>query len=870
MNRRIKQLDLELTRETTELDGLSHYHSAHALLRLTGRPLGVGVIPIHGDCLDSQWADRVFEQDILESLAAAHLHAYISGAAPGPGKDFLKLPAPPSIEEDDLPSITVAVCTRNRPESLRRCLDSLAGLDYRSLEILVVDNAPDSDVTERIVRDFYPQFRYVCEPLAGLDRARNRAILEAGGDVIAFSDDDCVVDANHPLAVGRVFAEAADVMAVTGLVIPYELETEAQILFESYGGFGRGFRRRWYRVGRGHRRHTARLYGGTGQFGTGANMAYRRCLFDRIGLFDPALDVGTVTQGGGDLEMFFRVLKEGHTLVYEPSAIVRHRHRKEYAELHEQITNNGIGFYSYLVRTAAAYPEERAALWRLGLWWMWWRHARRLIVSFIQPLPFPRDLIWAELWGSLAGLLRYRKAQRQAVNQEGGVETGPTRSRVVSSEVVETPPEPSKWAEAVAVRTLSLDEPLAQLRDVAGYEKTRLFVTREGVPVGCAEIENSGRPISRLELADQLVEQLGFLLLGADGASLDPDDPARLDRLRRRYTQGSRRGSDRQEHPALLLRASVVVATRDRPVDLRRCLECLSKQQTSADFEIIVVDNNPSSGQTPGVVADFPGVRLVNESRKGLAYARNAGIAESSGEIIVTTDDDTVIPPQWLDRILAPFCRNDVAVVTGNVLPFELETRAQQQFELYGGLGRGFDRREAGAEWFASFRLKAVPTWELGATANAAFRTSIFSDPRIGMLPEELGPGTPAPVGEDTYVFYRVLKSGYTLVYEPAAYLWHIHRRTGAELRRQLFGYSKGHVAYHLLTVFRDGDLRGLRRVFLSLPRIHAVRLVRRMLGRSSYPAHLVLLEALGNLLGPWGLSVSSLRVRLLGRGRRR
>ena len=66
-------------------------------------------------------------------------------------------------------------------------------------------------------------------------------------------------------------------------------------------------------------------------------MAYRKSVFDQIGFFDPALDVGTVTNGGGDLEMFFRVLKHGYTLVYEPKAIIRHRHRREYADL--KITN---------------------------------------------------------------------------------------------------------------------------------------------------------------------------------------------------------------------------------------------------------------------------------------------------------------------------------------------------------------------------------------------------------------------------------------------------------------------------------------------------------------------------------------------------
>ena len=94
------------------------------------------------------------------------------------------------------------------------------------------------------------------------------------------------------------------------------METEPQILFEEYGGFGRGFERKWHRFGKSQCQRLARNCIGSGQFGTGANMSYRRAIFSEIGYFDPALDVGTATQGGGDLDMFFRVLKAGHTLVY--------------------------------------------------------------------------------------------------------------------------------------------------------------------------------------------------------------------------------------------------------------------------------------------------------------------------------------------------------------------------------------------------------------------------------------------------------------------------------------------------------------------------------------------------------------------------
>jgi hypothetical protein len=82
--------------------------------------------------------------------------------------------------------------------------------------------------------------------------------------------------------------------------------------------------------------------------------------------------------------------------------------------LRTQITNNGLGFYAYLVRTAHAYPEDRGAIARLALWWMWWWHARRLVRSLVRPSAFPIDLVVAELKGSFVGLRRYASARRHA------------------------------------------------------------------------------------------------------------------------------------------------------------------------------------------------------------------------------------------------------------------------------------------------------------------------------------------------------------------------------------------------------------------------------------------------------------------------
>ena len=191
-------------------------------------------------------------------------------------------------------------------------------------------------------------------------------------------------------------------------------------------------------------------------------------------------------------------------------------------------------------------------------------------------------------------------------------------------------------------------------------------------------------------------------------------------------------------------------------------------------------------------------------------------------------------------------------------------------FEHNAGLGRAFERREYDLAWFRSFRHKGVPTWFIGATANAAFRASLFRDPRVGLMEEALGAGMPAGVGEDTYTFYRALRAGYTVVYEPSAYVSHRHRRTMKALRGQIAAYSRGHVAYHLLTFVRDRDVRGLIHVAAAMPywraRQFAAWLRDAPRGRARYPLPLMLLETWNNLLGPVALWQSLRRVRQIGR----
>ena len=410
---------------------------------------------------------------------------------------------------------------------------------------------------------------------------------------------------------------------------------------------------------------------------------------------------------------------------------------------------------------------------------------------------------------------------------------------------------PPRDPHAVAIRTIDLSRPVCPLADVSEYAGVRLLVTWESRPLGYVEISNRHQPVSLTRLRHEIATKLAPQLL--------------QERLRQSFAPPGHIAST--TGPATLpahIPVSVVIATYDRPDDLRNCLRCLTQQDSPRSLEIIVVDNHPASGATPSVATEFPGVVLLNEPRQGLSCARNRGFRASHGSIVVTTDDDVTMPPNWLEKLLSPFVQYDVMAVTGNVLPLELDTAAQRLFEAYGGLGRGFERLVVDGNWFRQFR-SAVPTWTLGATANAAFRATIFAQPQIGLLDETLGPGTPAGCGEDTYLFYKILKANWTLAYEPSAFVFHRHRRDLGALRQQLYNYSKGHVAYHLTTLLRDRDLRALVRLGIRLPQTYLHRLKDRLLRRSDYPASLIFLEIMGNLAGPWALWRSRRRLRHRG-----
>ncbi len=418
---------------------------------------------------------------------------------------------PRSVAAPALPSLTVAVCTRNRLDDLARCLDGIARLDYPNLDILVVDNSPRDGSAETFVRSTHPRVRYIAEPCPGLNWARRRAVAATDRDVLAFVDDDVVVEPGWARALGGVLAENPDVHAVTGLVMPLELSHVPQHLFERAGGLGRGFERRWLRRRRDEL--TAARFANTSFCGVGAAMAFRRAVFAQVGSFDPALGAGTATGGGDDLDLFFRVLKAGHTLVYEPAAAARHRHRREMEALRSQLENWCRGMLAYLERTRRVYPDEARMIGRLATRLLAIYYPRRVLQSCFDSRLIV-GLTLAEWRGARSGRQRYAEARQHARD------LAITFQRQYDDIAAEGRPRVEHrgaGGSAAGRAHVDLADPLpASLPNPEEHDAIEVTIAKDGRLVGIVSLVTGGHPVGRTRLADAIATAHWQALIGAD------------------------------------------------------------------------------------------------------------------------------------------------------------------------------------------------------------------------------------------------------------------------------------------------------------------------------------------------------------------
>lgn len=392
--------DIEVTHPLPEIDLLRHVAGIAVLVRCKGRPVHFWMEALPKD---SVFTTRELGQRISEKSGVSLLKACV--------RDELT----PPVKCARLPSLTVAICTRDHPGQLVRCLKSLQAIEPSafgapiSLEILVIDNAPSIRDTRDLAFSL-PGVRYFLEPRPGLDFARNRALKEARGDLLAFVDDDVVVDTGWLTGLMEAWIEYPDAAGFTGQVLPYELTTEAQIIFEQRGGFRRGFDTiRYGETLPGHPTYPC----SAGVFGTGANMAFRRDILEKLDGFDEALDTGPPLPAAGDHDIFYRLIRGGYSIVYKPGFFVFHEHRRELKALLRQYWSWGLGVMALVCKCYQTDPTQRPKL--RNLVWCWFRsHLKELASSLLGRSQPPFYMVLAEMAGGIVGLMgEYSRSVRR-------------------------------------------------------------------------------------------------------------------------------------------------------------------------------------------------------------------------------------------------------------------------------------------------------------------------------------------------------------------------------------------------------------------------------------------------------------------------
>jgi cellulose synthase/poly-beta-1,6-N-acetylglucosamine synthase-like glycosyltransferase len=627
---------------------------------------------------------------------------------------------------------------------------------------------------------------------------------------VAFTDDDVRVHPRWLWSLGHRFASDPGLDAVTGLVLPDELETDAQLLFEQSGsGPDRGYRPVTFRLADRPGSWLRQLFSvptierhepgmpvstfpfyATGELGIGSNMAFRTRAVQSLGGFDYALGVGTATCGGEDLAMLLQLLLAGRVLGYEPSAIVHHTHRRTLEDLEVQLQGYGVGFSAMVLSLILRDPRRMrafAAALPRGLRAMMNPESTK---RSGRDTDYPKVLSRAELRGMLAGPAAYLRERRVGRRIHGKPETpDPDKASHVDPSAPITP-----------VKVVVVDEErrptrVSMVHPAGGrYAAVWMLVRRSGRPAGMAKIN-----VPDGDLTAALLDPAIDRILAAAPAL----PPVVL-----------------KGEPPLI---SIVVPTVLKRLDeLRLCVESL----LALDYprlEILIVDNRPDPVAPVPEWLAAPNLRVLSEPHPGISSARNCGIAAATGSIVAFTDDDVVVDPGWAGAIAGRFeSHPDEQAVAGMVLPRELETSAQQLLEeYYGGFGprvfqpvshrlrriptRAWNRPtaieldESGNE-IRSFSMYAAGTF--GAGANMAFRTDALE--AVGGFDTRLGIGTPTQGGEDLAMFVRLIWSGASTGFEPAALAHHLHRGDHDSLRRQIKGYGTGYTAMMLSLVASD------------------------------------------------------------------
>lgn len=201
------------------------------------------------------------------------------------------------------------------------------------------------------------------------------------------------------------------------------------------------------------------------------------------------------------------------------------------------------------------------------------------------------------------------------------------------------------------------------------------------------------------------------------------------------------------------MKVSVIVPAYNSQKFIGKCIEALLAQKYQCeDYEVIVIDDG-STDKTADIIRAYP-VKYLFQKNQGPAAARNIGAKEARGEIILFTDSDCVPSENWIEEMMKPFEKPEVAAVKG----------------AYKNGQKSIMARFAQLEFEERFEmLKRAKSIDMIDTYSAGYRKDIFL--QMG------GFDTSFPVAnnEDTELSYRMSKLNYKMVFNPEAVVYHLN-----------------------------------------------------------------------------------------------
>ncbi len=426
-----RMMDVELTEPLPAVPHDGQHRRVWVLARLHTEPVGVCVAQLDPEGLDPDQLGALLWPEVREPVTERFAAAGLPQPRRLSGAGLAADPATwPFLRQRQAvlaaaPFISVIVPTRNRAERRQTWLECLSKQEYPRFEVVVVDNAPADDAVRTFVEAAQGggmALRYVREPRAGTSWAANAGVAASAGEIIAFCADDGEPDPHYLTGLARGFARGDDIGCVTGTVLPARLDTPAQELYEQFGGYrkGRGFSPAIFS------RHGPQspLYP-VPQFGTGASIAYRRDALARIGGFDVALGPGTPARAAEDVLAMSMVLLAGYRIAYEPSALMRHDHRRDLDGLRRQMQGYGVGltaFYAALLRHRPGVLPELIRLAPTGIGYL--RSAEFPHATAPQDLleGLKRRKRWSMLMGPVAYIRSVRRQARVAATSSAALD----------------------------------------------------------------------------------------------------------------------------------------------------------------------------------------------------------------------------------------------------------------------------------------------------------------------------------------------------------------------------------------------------------------------------------------------------------------